>query len=874
MAVALYKHNEEAYQKLISTLKNNKYATINHATGTGKSYIILKYMEEHPNARILYIAPTYEIINQLINRDAPKLGIEKLDNVDTLIYRTLLDKNMSDLALNYDVFILDEYHRAGAKKTNNRIKELKEIINNADKKMIGFSATPTRYLDNKRNMKEELFEDVEASELSVATAMANNLLPVPLYVVSKMALKDDYAKAIRSVDRLFPSSRKQKLLRELNSIFPQGESYKKTINKYVKENSKNIVFCSTIGDLNETIKESELWFEDYDNVFRYAIHSGKTHEENIRTLNEFNLTNNGLSVLFVINILNEGIHVDSVDNIILNRRTTSPIIYLQQIGRVLSANQVNRDVTIIDLVNNFDATKEIRELFLDIEDEINKKMGEDSLQKELYQEKLNKLKSAHATAETLERLRNIRNEVTRETIIDSKIENSINILDCYQKQIKKRLTMYNILDPKVKNAYIYIYKYVNYITNEQFDLLKEIDMVLPLELQVTFEERKEQLKGYNSIFLRDMAVLKQNFEDVLVALDTHIPDANSSDEEERALGNIYMDLLVSSNKDDLNLLKNKAIKFDLSPIEKALFRMELSNEEIEKLIISAYDSYKGDSVSEQIKKALSSVYGENKKYDELIIKLLNLIEKRENQQIEKINKNLKLIRLLNQITEDKDDYEDDYYFMEDFEKLSMKEQMEVNKKIEFARHRKYYKMMKQLNSTYSISEYMDIYSKLDEDNIDYYREVIAECKNLNNLLKDYVKNDGDLKEEVLDEISQMLQKRGMILDDIKKTMQKNKTKFYSKLLEEDIQLEKKDFLCLYTRFIKVHERKPLQEIEEEATLYEQYWDYLNIFSKGEIDCILKKVNTNKVLDNTLKMRRKYYSKQLNVRFQNNGRQVK
>ena len=93
-------------------------------------------------------------------------------------------------------------------------------------------------------------------------------------------------------------------------------------------------------------------------------------------------------------------------------------------------------------------------------------------------------------------------------------------------------------------------------------------------------------------------------------------------------------------------------------------------------------------------------------------------------------------------------------------------------------------------------------------------------------------------------------------------------------MEEDIQLEKKDFLCLYTRFIKVHERKPLQEIEEEATLYEQYWDYLNIFSKGEIDCILKKVNTNKVLDNTLKMRRKYYSKQLNVRFQNNGRQVK
>lgn len=42
-------------------------------------------------------------------------------------------------------------------------------------------------------------------------------------------------------------------------------------------------------------------------------------------------------------MLNEGIHVDDVDGVILLRPTVSPIIYLQQIGRALSAgNKTSR----------------------------------------------------------------------------------------------------------------------------------------------------------------------------------------------------------------------------------------------------------------------------------------------------------------------------------------------------------------------------------------------------------------------------------------------------------------------------------------------------------------------------------------------------
>ncbi|MFQ9455734.1 MAG: hypothetical protein ACLR1C_05555 [Agathobacter rectalis] len=46
--------------------------------------------------------------------------------------------------------------------------------------------------------------------------------------------------------------------------------------------------------------------------------------------------------------------MDDVDGVILLRPTVSPIIYLQQIGRALSAGSKNQPV-IFDLVNNFDS---------------------------------------------------------------------------------------------------------------------------------------------------------------------------------------------------------------------------------------------------------------------------------------------------------------------------------------------------------------------------------------------------------------------------------------------------------------------------------------------------------------------------------------
>ena len=88
--VKLFSHNETGYEDLCDTLKTNRCATINRATGTGKSFIALKYLSNNTDKKYLYLAPTYQILEQL-DSAARSIGINpKSLNYDKMIYTTLL----------------------------------------------------------------------------------------------------------------------------------------------------------------------------------------------------------------------------------------------------------------------------------------------------------------------------------------------------------------------------------------------------------------------------------------------------------------------------------------------------------------------------------------------------------------------------------------------------------------------------------------------------------------------------------------------------------------------------------------------------------------------------------------------------------------
>ena len=286
--VVLLPHNEEGYNELTECLEEHQVATLNRATGTGKSFIGLKYAYEHRDKRILIIAPTYPILDQWTEDHMEELGISKKEftKLDTMIYSNLLKiDDMEELASQYDVVIFDEYHRCGSQKWGKKARELKEaMIKDPDKRVIGLTATEIRYLDNNRNMKDILFDGVEASRLTLADAILNGILPAPYYINLDLEILDEITALIRRVSNGLPSycTEKNLIITELINIrneFKKVLFENEDIRQFVKAGEKYLVFSSS----KENIKVDSEWIKDFFDdieIEEYVVHSGQKKEEN------------------------------------------------------------------------------------------------------------------------------------------------------------------------------------------------------------------------------------------------------------------------------------------------------------------------------------------------------------------------------------------------------------------------------------------------------------------------------------------------------------------------------------------------------------------------------------------------------------------
>ena len=82
-------------------------------------------------------------------------------------------------------------------------------------------------------------------------------------------------------------------------------------------------------------------------------------------------TSDRLKLLFCIDMLNEGVHVEGISGVILFRPTISPIIYKQQIGRALTAGDTAAPL-ILDVVNNFEGLTSISGLQSEMQEAVHR----------------------------------------------------------------------------------------------------------------------------------------------------------------------------------------------------------------------------------------------------------------------------------------------------------------------------------------------------------------------------------------------------------------------------------------------------------------------------------------------------------------------
>lgn len=65
MSIKLKKHNEGTYEKIQEGFKHSKKVAVIQPTGTGKSFLALKLLEDNKDKKAIYIAPSNAILHNV-----------------------------------------------------------------------------------------------------------------------------------------------------------------------------------------------------------------------------------------------------------------------------------------------------------------------------------------------------------------------------------------------------------------------------------------------------------------------------------------------------------------------------------------------------------------------------------------------------------------------------------------------------------------------------------------------------------------------------------------------------------------------------------------------------------------------------------------
>jgi len=340
-------HNKEAYEAVKRSFSHANRTCVVMPTGTGKSYVALQLMRDNMDKNILFLTSQNGALGHFIDLAKDELGY---DAFDTALYASV---KKLPRAKKYDYIILDEFHRCGADVWGENTLNI--IERNKDAKILGLSATPIRFLDDMRNMAEELFESNVAYEMKLSEAIAAGILQWPYYAVGVINLENE-VKRLEAKFKAGPKAHDKRIAvaiktakRKIHEAGGMPEFFKEHL---VKPTGHYLVFCSNIEKLNEYFSKAKEWFIPVvDEIHIYSVHSQKVRNE--ETIEKFlsDKTEDTLKLLFCVDMLNEGLHADEIDGVIMLRSTESPNVYLQQLGRALSVSSKTMPL-VLDVVDN------------------------------------------------------------------------------------------------------------------------------------------------------------------------------------------------------------------------------------------------------------------------------------------------------------------------------------------------------------------------------------------------------------------------------------------------------------------------------------------------------------------------------------------
>ena len=347
--VELYPHNEAAYRAVIKGFGQHRIGAVVQATGTGKSYLLARYIADHAEERILVLAPNITILNEIrkaVGFHAP--------HVCYRTFQSLIYRRENQVVIKTDHILIDEFHHFGAEIWGGALREV--IENNPQAHVLGTSATPVRP-EGMIDTVDLYFEGNLFYELTLPQAWYYHILPVPVLVQSAYGLDNELNRLQKKLDRSDCSKKRkegvQKKIDLARVDFKEALGASEVIRRFLPANvRKLLVFCRDLSDLREMVPEVCGWLTRAGRtIVPFEIHHANNGRQNNLILEAFRKESEQLHVLFSVNMLIEGLHVEGVDAVLFLRPTESYIVTLQQLGRCLEAGSGKKPI-VLDFVNN------------------------------------------------------------------------------------------------------------------------------------------------------------------------------------------------------------------------------------------------------------------------------------------------------------------------------------------------------------------------------------------------------------------------------------------------------------------------------------------------------------------------------------------
>lgn len=363
MSIKNVKHSKikETYDEAVKMLKSCGKCVIIRPTGFGKTFIMANIAKKYK--KVLYIYPT-----EIIKIDIKETYSDVMPaSTAYMTYSTLGNMGRDgdlDAIRNagYDLVILDELHCAGGNLRRKAFEELLPYFEENGVHLLGASGTPDR--SDGYDVVHYLFGDNVVSEFGLHEAIQARMMPKLHYVYSlynlMTALEADKAKVKKVRDA--------QLRDWLDSKFKALEveiSKKLNVSNVIKEHIeavhgqsvdyvKFIVFFSMHDTLTkEAPKMVEAFQQAYPNmkVRTLRITSNAIDRKNLAELPNHTRTPGCIDLIFCVDMLNMGYHIDDITGVVLMRGTKSSIVYNQQVGRSLSVKSKIPPI-IFDFANN------------------------------------------------------------------------------------------------------------------------------------------------------------------------------------------------------------------------------------------------------------------------------------------------------------------------------------------------------------------------------------------------------------------------------------------------------------------------------------------------------------------------------------------